>query len=296
MDTNEFKQEKDQSLVLVIKYDKNHPVSVSDFTQTLNALNELYSSYVHRHLMKTEEYKYYRGEEKEQIGQFYISKIEPGSFWIELWSILTGHGVQTAGAWAGILGFFLQLLSMAHDFKSKRDNNQEIEEIKEITKDMGLKDLENVIKLLKVIKSRKESIIIKNGGDIITEIDIDKKNRVEKAWDEIRDTLFSNLDDRNDLMQLDNVWIQLEKDYDGNYYASLVNNQFFKYNRFPVKINDSYLKRKIMSLESEGCLDDFIFLVDLHNHYNDIYTITDLHDSENIGRLSYVFRRESSME
>lgn len=286
MDSN-----RDDYLEFTISYDKNDPVSITDFAQALEGVSELYSSHVNRLLIKSGEYRYYQGIEKELISQVYIHRIEPGSiksFLLSHLSKFSDGTINGLGSWASIVSLLISLFKL---LRKKNDSNETNYNIN-IHVDFDIKDIESIAKILQPIRSPKESIVLvdETSEDKIT-LTYKDKCQLDKVWEMIRANLYMR--PLNNNCDINNVWVKIEKIKEDECYAYIIGNQIFKEVRLPVVIKNNYLRRKIDVLDSDKSLDRYIFLVDIHAEQNGKdadYFINDYHDNEEIDKIDRIFR------
>lgn len=288
-----------QTVKFTINYNEENPIAVSDFTKALEGLNQMYASYVQRKL-NSEEFKDLREEllskvwknalekkgkeweralreewslrsefgegneeyfknkwAEEHLCTFYIEEIKQGSIIGVLSSAIAGFVdfVEFVGSIASIVSLFKG---------EKKNETNNSNNVYNINGDHNIiNNITNTYNIINVIQSPDQSIKIEDApnGDIV-EIDYHNVIRM-KEWDPHGYLYhpFFRYDLHCETTTFRKVWIQIEKRYHGEYYASVLNNPIIQNLRLPIDIRDESFKDDLEN--NDGHLNDCLYLVDI---------------------------------
>lgn len=289
------KNRQKQTVCFTIKYSQEHPIAVNDFTQALDGLNQMYNIYVNNQLGSEEfmnsyervlnevweeerkkngliweedlkkEWRRMRSRNRaelspkdwiakqrrrwvaEHLGKFYIEEIRQGS----IIGILSDP--STLFAAVGFVGSIASIISLFKSGKRDEMNINSKNRYKINAKNVTI--INNVYNLTQLPKYPGQSISIKDSQEEV-EIDYNDKRLIEDRYRKFNRYFYHhNVTYRE-------VWIQIEKGLDGDYYGRILHEPLMKHSRLPIDIRVQYLEDDISHL-SPGELSDIIYQVDM---------------------------------
>ena len=269
-----------QTICFTINYSQKHPIAVSDFTKALDGLNQMYNTYVYSQL-DSEEFmhlsnrvlsevwekereenglKYWSAKQRRRwaanhLGKFYIEEIRQGS--------ITGI-LSDPNTWMAGVGFVGSIASIISLLKSGKRDEVNINSKNKYKIRGGNVMINNVFNVIQLPKCPGQSISIKDSHDEV-KIDYEDKQIIESRLDyylrAIRDC---------GPVTYRRVWIQIEKGFNGNYYAQILGEPLMIQTRFPIDIRNQYLEEEINAL-SQDDLSSNVYQVDMDLEMDYVY-------------------------
>lgn len=271
-----------QTLRFTITYNEDNPIAVKDFTCALDGLNQLYSSFVHNQRYSKEidqpidvskkesndifpetiiKKIFNKNDKEEELGQFYIKEIKPGSILCLLTVMGAVNLVSFLGGIAGIISLSLDIYDRLDRRRKnnslkreKKDRLMSDSKIEDIIKNLSIESLILVKKIIQPIQQGQSITIEVEGKKLI--IDYNKKLIIEDILSKLTHDLTNPLSS----LQLRREFVQIER-IKGKYYATVINNPMGQLFRLPVIFHTDFNMHKM--LFKQYSFRDLIFEVDI---------------------------------